>query len=306
MSTPKFTVLGVTGNVGGRAAQSLLSGGHKIRAVVRDAGSAKAQALKTAGAELFEVRPSNDSTDAYATNESQLVAALTGVEAAFLVNPSHLHIEDPDASSAVYVDTLARAVIASKIPRIVLLSSWTAWVKSGVGAKLHYLESVFNRVAKEHNVAVTYLRPGFFFTNIVGALAALPHGIFPAAVSDANRKIPFISPEDIGDQAVIELLSNEKQTQNPKIVQIAGPEDLSFAEVTKIIAGIVGKDIAYAPIAADKRNETFLSWGLSSEGSRQFIEMFAEIEDGSAKYQLDQVTRGKVHFKDFLAAQLKQ
>lgn len=304
-ASPKFTVFGVTGNVGGRAAHELLAGGHKIRAVVRDVNAAKALELKSKGADLFEVSV-KDSTDPYATNEAQLTAALTGVEAAFIVNPSHLHIEDPDKSSAVYVDTLARAIIASKIPRVVLLSSWTAWIKAGVGAKLLYAEAVFGRLAKEHGVNVTFLRPGFFFPNILGALAALPYGIFPAAVADANTKVPFTSPDDIGDQAVKELLSTEKSASNPKIVQIAGPEDLSFGEVTKIISDITGKDIKYSPIPAEKRIETFQGWGLSAAGAQQFVEMFAGIEDRSAAYQdKDSIVRGKYHLKDFLAPHLK-
>lgn len=306
MSSAKFAILGATGKVGGRAARSLLADGHQIRAVVRDLNSKNAQDLRSKGAELFEVRAAEGATDPYATNETQLVAALTGVEAAFIINPSHLHIADPNKSSATYINALARAVVASKIQRVVLLSSWTAWIDSGVGAKLLYLEKVFNRIAKEHKVAITYLRPGFFYTNIVGALSALPHGIFPAAISDANTKVPFTSTDDIGDQAAKELLCTEKQPSNPKIVQIAGPEDLSFAEVTKIISEITGKDIKYAPIAAEKRHETFLSWGLSTEGSRQFAELFAGIEDQTAAYQFNEpIIRGKHTFKDFLAAQLK-
>lgn len=309
MSSPILTVFGVTGHVGGRAAQQLLDAGQKIRAVVRDVNARRALEFKAQGAELFEVR-AIDSNDPYATNEAQLVTALTGADAAFIVNPSHLTIEDPNKSSAEYVDTLARAVVASKIPRIVFLSSFTAWLKAGVGAKLLYLETVFNRIAQEHGVQITYLRPGFFFPNILGALSTVPEGFFVGHISDADKKVPFTSPDDIGDQAAKEMLICEKQTSNPKIVQIGGPEDVSFREIVKILSDITGNEIKYVPVPIEGRQASFEARGMSPEGARQFTEMYNGLEDGTATYQFKDsshpIVRGKHHLKDFLADTLKK
>lgn len=304
-ASPVFTIFGVTGHVGGRAADQLLASGHKIRAVVRDVNSRGAQAYKAKGAELYEVK-AEDSEDPYATNEAQLVTALSGANAAFIVNPSHLTIEDPNKSSAVYVDTLARAVIASKIPRIVFLSSFTAWLKAGVGAKLLYLETVFNQIAQDHNINITYLRPGFFFPNILGALSTVPDGYFIGHISNPHKTVPFTSPDDIGDQAAKEIANCDKQTSNPKIVQIGGPEDLSFNQIVEILSELTGKEIKYVPVAAEDRQAAFEARGMSREGARQFTEMYAGLEDGTATYKFEERIRGTHHLKDFLAANLKK
>ena len=47
-----FTVMGITGNVGGAVAENLLAAGKTVRGVVRDSGKAKAWADR--GVELVQ------------------------------------------------------------------------------------------------------------------------------------------------------------------------------------------------------------------------------------------------------------
>lgn len=71
-----FAITGITGQVGGAVAHSLLERGRSIRAVVRDPG--RAQAWTARGAELAV---------ADIGNPSALANALTGVEGAFILVP---------------------------------------------------------------------------------------------------------------------------------------------------------------------------------------------------------------------------
>ena len=71
-----FAVTGITGQVGGAAARTLLDAGLSVRAVMRDA--AKGAAWKQRGCEIALA----DMTDAAA-----LTAALSGVDGVFVIIP---------------------------------------------------------------------------------------------------------------------------------------------------------------------------------------------------------------------------
>ncbi|MEA2739302.1 MAG: hypothetical protein QOH05_2609, partial [Acetobacteraceae bacterium] len=71
-----YAITGITGQVGGAVARSLLEVGQPVRAVVRDA--AKAEAWKARGCDIAL---------ADIADEAALTEALRGVEAAFLLIP---------------------------------------------------------------------------------------------------------------------------------------------------------------------------------------------------------------------------
>ena len=54
MTHRNVIVTGATGQQGGEVARNLITGGHTVRALVRDLNSEKSVALKSLGAELFE------------------------------------------------------------------------------------------------------------------------------------------------------------------------------------------------------------------------------------------------------------
>lgn len=308
MSSLSFAVLGATGKTGGRAAQQLLASGHKVRAVVRDTSSSSASELKKLGAELFEVKPTDGNASPYATNESQLTAAFTGVDGAFILIPPHVTTPKVNEEAYAYVEHVKRAVIASKIPKVVLLSSYGAQHQTGTGVveKLHHLEQVFNELAKTSALAVVAVRPGYFFTNILTSLAAVPHGILPGLVVKPDLKLHFIDTDDIGDQIAKSLLDTSVKPGESRVVELAGPEDLSYNEVAKIISEIVGKEIKYAPTPREEQQKQLEGYGISTEGAAQLIGLAVGMENGVAVFENpSSVVRGKVHYKDFLAKVLK-
>ena len=307
-STPlSFAILGATGQVGGRASRQLLSSGHKVRAIVRDRSSAASTELHSIGAELFEIK-SNDSNP-FALDQTLLTAALTGVDGAFVLVPPHLNTVDTNADAWAYIETVKQAVIASKIKKVVFLSSVAAHRTSGTGVieKLHHMEQEFNALVKVSDLATVYLRAGFFFTNLNGPLNAVPQGIFPDAILDPNAKVCFISPLDIGDQAALALLDTTIKSGEHRAVELSGPEDLSFAEVASIISEIVGKTVVYAPIPKAEQQKTFEGFGLSPVGAAQFLKLADGIVDGTIAYENPEaVIRGKVYIKEYLTEKLQK
>ena len=303
-----FAVLGATGQVGGRAARQLLAAGHHVRALVRDTTSPASAELKKLGAELHEVK-ANSEAGPFATNEAQLISGFSGVDGAFVLIPPHLTTADPNADAFGYLKVVKHAIVASKVPKVVLLSSIAAHLPSGTGVieKLHHLEQEFNEVAKTSQIAVVYVRAGYFMSNLLGSLAAVPHGILPGAILKPDVKVNFISTDDIGDQVAKSLSEEKTERGTSRFVELAGPEDVSHAQVAAIISSIVGKDIAYSPIPQPDQQKTFEGFGLSPAGAAQFLALAAGIDNGTISFEHpSQIVRGKVQIKDFLTAVLKK
>src|ERR1700727_2426191 len=106
-----FAVMGITGNVGGAVADTLLQHGKKVRGIVRDA--AKAQTWQEKGVEIVT-----------SDNDDHLTTAFSGVEGVFVMIPPNLLPEPGFPDSIVRIDAIKKALLAAKPPRAVLLSSW--------------------------------------------------------------------------------------------------------------------------------------------------------------------------------------
>src|SRR5271154_2345562 len=104
-----FAVMGITGNVGGAIANTLLKHGRQVRGIVRN--EAKAEAWKDRGVELV-----------VANYDDSLVAAFAGVEGIFAMIPPNLTPEPGFPDSTARIAAIKNAVIAAKPPRAVYLS----------------------------------------------------------------------------------------------------------------------------------------------------------------------------------------
>ena len=152
-----FTVMGITGNVGGAVAENLLAAGKTVRGVVRNPEKAKAWAER--GVELVQ--------SAY-DDAAGLAKAFAGAEGVFAMIP-------PDFAPAPGLPDQKRTIAAirealeqAKPGKAVFLSSIGSEQPSGLGliTSTHLLEQATRRLP----IPVAYLRAGSFMENWLGAL----------------------------------------------------------------------------------------------------------------------------------------
>lgn len=79
----KFAIAGVSGRTGRVAAEKLLGQGHEVRVIVRDAKKGEEWAGRGAAVAVADVGDSE-----------ALASALDGVDAAYLLIPPHMGVED--------------------------------------------------------------------------------------------------------------------------------------------------------------------------------------------------------------------
>ena len=107
-----FAVTGITGQVGGKVARSLLDGGQKVRAVVRDAVKGQAWAVKGCDVAIADM-----------SDASALHAAFDLVEGVFVLLPPHFDPGPDFRESREEISALHRALVAARPGKVVCLST---------------------------------------------------------------------------------------------------------------------------------------------------------------------------------------
>ena len=136
-----YAVMGITGNVGGAVARTLLAKGEKVRGIVRN--PEKAAEWQKQGAELFKA--DYDDVDA-------LTAAFTGVAGVFVMVPPNFApapgFPETKATLKVLHEALSRALPS----KAVYLSSIGAEQASGLGLITcsHLLEETLGDLPFSH------------------------------------------------------------------------------------------------------------------------------------------------------------
>ena len=188
-------VTGATGNQGGAVADALLARGMKVKALVRDPTSPKAEALGTKGIELVE----GDLADS-----ASIEAAARGVDAVF-VNTSpfapNVGIDGEIKLGRIIIDALE----AAKVPHVVYSSVSDADRQTGIP----HFESKWDaeQYLAQSGLPATVTAPVYFADNAVLGwnIPSLKAGAFRQAMP-GDRKLQVVSLRDIGrfNAAVIE------------------------------------------------------------------------------------------------------
>ncbi|MBN6040197.1 NAD(P)H-binding protein [Amycolatopsis sp. 195334CR] len=241
----KIVVTTPTGQVGSRVVRLLLQAGVRPTLLLRDAG--KLDPETRAGVEVAE----GDQT-----NADFVVEATRGADALFWVSPPGTG-EDPVEAYARLGANAALAVRENGIAHTVFQSSIGAEKRHGVGEidGLARTEELLNDTAG----AVTLLRCGYFFSNLLADTESLRAGVLRTPWP-LDHAMPWVDPRDIGEVAAARLLSADWQGKQVRAVH--GPEDLTFARVAEILGGVLGHEVKPEQLSDDEFRSMLTSVGL--------------------------------------------
>lgn len=258
-----YFVAGITGNVGGAAANSLLQGGHNVRSVVRNLDKAAPWAER--GVELIH---------GDLTNIAALEQALTGVDGAFVMVPPNVVPEPGMPEARAVVDALRQALTRVTPPRVVALSSIGSEQTSGLGliTATHWLEQALGGLT----VPVACVRAGSFYENDVAALpGAAASGVFYTLYGPVDRPVPMIATADIG-ATVAELLTTAWTER--RIIELGTP--VTPAELAETIGKLAGRDVKAVAVPGDRLTETLEQFGMPMGRTWAMEEMVNSVNSG--------------------------
>jgi uncharacterized protein YbjT (DUF2867 family) len=261
-----FTVMGITGNVGGAVAENLLAAGKKVRGVVRD--PAKAKALADRGVELVQ---------SVYDDAAGLSRAFTGAEGVFAMIP-------PDFAPAPGLPDQKRTIAAiraaleqARPDKAVFLSSIGSEQGSGLGliTSTHLLEEATRTLP----IPVAYLRPGSFMENWLGALDHVrATGEMPFFYAPLERKFPLVATRDIG-------LAGAKVLQEgwtgARVLEVDGPEGgTDLHEVAAAFGRALGREVKAVQLPEAAWQSVLESIGMPADRTGTYIEMVKSFNSG--------------------------
>ena len=258
-----YAVMGITGNVGGNVAKTLLKHGKQVRGIVRD--QAKAQAWKQKGVELVT-----------ADYDDNLTAAFTGVEGVFVMIPPNLVPEPGFPDSVARIAAIKKAVLAAKPPKLVFLSSIGSEKTSGLGliTTTHILEEELG----SSGVPSAFLRAGSFMENILHSIpAARATGMYFAFYQPLDFAAPLVATDDIGRIAAETLLQTWKGN---RVTEISGPAYYSSNDVASALSNALGSPIEGFAVPRETWVQTMAQNGIPADRSGAYIEMLDSFNSG--------------------------
>jgi uncharacterized protein YbjT (DUF2867 family) len=274
-----YAVTGVSGNTGAIVARELLERGEKVRVIVRD--EAKGASWKAKGAEVAVA--SVDDVEA-------LTRALSGVDGAYLISPPDPSLNDAEGRGRQLGANYVEAVRKSGVKHVVFLSSIGGQHESGTGPilTLHHIENSLRAAG----VNATFLRPTYFIENwAMGLGSAKEQGVLPSFLP-AAMKFPMVATRDIGRIAADALLN---PAAGIRIINIAGPQEYSPADVASQLGSVLGRDVTVGEGPLDAVVPTFTSFGISDHMAHRYRDMYDGLIRGHVAWNDEgETVRGTV------------
>ena len=261
-----FVLLGSGGQITSQLARLLLTAGHPVRVVGRNANSLAP--LASAGAQVAVGDPGNSAF---------LERAFSGAIAAFTMTPPCYAELDMRAAQDRIGKAVADALGRVPVPRVVNLSSIGAELPIGTGPieGLHAQEQRLNTIVDIH---LLHLRPGSFMENLLpaaGEVAAA--GVLPG-MEMADSPIPMVATRDIAAVAARELTLPEHEGT----LLLHAARHVSMREAAAALGAAIGKpDLQYVQSAPGEARAVLLSQGFSASAADQ-LEILAQWLSTSA------------------------
>lgn len=267
-----YVVTGVTGRTGAVAAQALLDAGESVRVVIRD--KTQGGRWATMGAEVAVA----DLSDKQALTE-----AFSGAQGAYLVSPPGYHLPDMFEQAKTTANSLAEAISAARLPKLVLLSSVGADQPSGAG--IIATNRMTEQRLRQLDIPLTFLRAGYFMENWGRVIeSVLAQGILPSFLAPLDRAIPMVATMDIGRVAAQALLEH---WTGVRTIALEGPIAYSPNDIARLLAQALQRPVRAVAVEESAWADVLAQSGFSAPAVAGFIEMNQALNSGHITFDSD-------------------
>jgi NAD(P)H dehydrogenase (quinone) len=284
-----FAITGITGNVGGELARTLLAARRPVRAVVRDARKGAEWAGYGCEVAIGDIE-----------DVAALTAAFEGAEGVFVMVPPRFDPEPgfPEARSTAA--TLKAALEAARPERVVYLSTIGA---QAAQTNLLSQHTMIEEVLRELTMPTTFLRPGWFMENASWEVApAKTTGVVPSFLQPLDKPVPMVSAVDIGHIGAGLI---QEMWSGHRIVELEGPRRVTPNEVAAGFAKLLGRPVRMEAVPRETWESLFRSQGVKNPAPR--IQMLDGFNQGWIEFEnTDGVLKGKVEMEAVLKTLLER
>jgi NAD(P)H dehydrogenase (quinone) len=269
-----YAITGITGQVGGAAADSLLAAGQAVRAVLRDQRKGQAWQAKGCALAIAEI-----------DDVAAMTAALREVQGVFVLLPPLFDPSPGFPEVRALIDALLAAIRAANPPKVVLLSTIGAQARQpNLLNQLGLAEQAFATLP----MPVTYLRAAWFIENALWDVAAArQEGVLRSFLQPLNKPVPMVATRDIG-ALVAELLQETWSGQ--RVVELEGPRRVTPNQLAAAFADALGRPVRAEAVPRESWLELFRAQGMANPLPR--LQMLDGFNEGWIAFESDAVRRG--------------
>ena len=267
-----FAITGITGQVGGQIAEELLAAGQPVRAVLRDPGKAWSWVERGCEAAIAAM-----------DDAAALTAAFAGAEAAFVLLPPVFDPTPGFAESRRNIAAISAALRASRVPRVVVLS--TIGAEAAPENLLTQLQRLEQALA-DLPAAVTFLRAAWFIENVAWDIeGARAGGTMPSFLQPVDRPIAMVATADVAHTAAALL---QEPSDGHRVVELEGPARVSPVALASALGQALGREVVAQPVPRGDWEALFRSQGMGNPTPRMrmidgFNEGWIDFGAGSRK-----------------------
>ena len=172
-----YTVMGITGQIGGVVGHALLDANQQVRAVVRDADKGRAWADRGCEVALATIE-----------DAASLTTAFRGAEGVFVLVPSSFDPTPGFPEARTIGVTLRAALEAASPARVVYLSTIGA---QATRSNLLTQHTIIEEALGTLPPPITFLRPAWFMENCSWDVApARAQGVIPSFLQPLDKPVP--------------------------------------------------------------------------------------------------------------------
>jgi uncharacterized protein YbjT (DUF2867 family) len=244
--TVMYAITGITGQVGGALARSLLAERLPVRAVLRD--EAKAATWRTLGCEVA-LAEMNDA--------ASLTSAFRGAAGVFILPPSEFDPEPGFPEAARVIAAVKSALVEARPAKVVCLSTIGA---DAPHENLLTQRTLMEASLREIGLPVSFLRPGWFMENALWDIAsARDEGVLHSFLQPAEKPFPMVATQDVGQQAAALLRQDWRGT---RVVELEGPARISPDDLAHAFATVLKRPVRVETVPRENWEQMFRDQGM--------------------------------------------
>ena len=283
----KITIAGSLGNIGKPLAKQLIAQGHDLTVISSNADRKAAIENLGATAAIGSV-----------SDAAFLSSTFSGADAVFVMTPPNLGGSNVISNTVNAGKAFTTAIKQATVKRVVMLSSIGADFADGTGpiAGLHHIEQLYNELS---DIAVTFLRAGFFYNNLFNDIPLIKNAGIIGANYAADLNIPLVHPTDIANAAAEELTKSHASSGIRYIVSdVRKPADFA-----KVLGGAIGKpELPWIAFTDEQVTQGMVQAGLPEEIAGLYTELGIGFRQGKLTddfVKSGSPVDGKVKLEDF-------
>jgi NAD(P)H dehydrogenase (quinone) len=265
-----FAVTGITGQVGGVVARTLLAAGKSVRAVVRSAEKGAVWTKQGCEIAIADMTQANALTTAFSCAHAVFVL----LPPVFAPAPGF-----PEAKSVI--TALKTALTTARPDRVVALSTIGAQAtRTNLLTQLHMMEQTLG----ELSIPITFLRAAWFMENAAWDVeSAVKEGIISSFLQPLDKPLPMVATADIGRIAA-DLL--QQDWTGRRIIELEGPQRVTPNDVAATFSSVLGRTVRAQIVPRDTWASLFASQGGGNVAPR--IQMLDGFNQGWICFEADE------------------